>query len=224
MDTSTDQSPECPVGEASCSWLDELARLHRRVDELAELVSHDPLTGLFNYRHFSETLPTVLERTRRSGRPSCLILVDLDHFKSINDTWGHEVGNIALRQAARILRQQTRMVDVVCRYGGEEFVVILPDTRLRQAVDVAERIRHALQEAPVVFEQGEFNFTASMGVDVYRAQDTLTEEAFVESVDKWLYQAKDGGRNRVAYRDLAEVESQTSVSKEERDALQDLFG
>lgn len=219
-----EDSPRCPVGEPACDWLDEVTKLRQRVDELAELVSHDPLSGLFNYRHFSETLPTVLERTRRSGRPSCLIMFDIDHFKRVNDTWGHEVGNIALKQAARILRQQTRMVDIVCRYGGEEFVVILPDTQLRQAVHVAERIRRTIEQTAVKLDQGEFHFTASMGVEVYQAQDSLEEEAFVEAADKLLYQAKESGRNRVAHRDFTEVESQTSVSKEERDALRGLFG
>lgn len=223
MDAETSQNTRCPVGETSCAWLQQLAGLQQRVDELSRLVSHDPLTGLFNYRHFSETLPTVLERTRRSLRPSCLIMVDLDHFKVINDTWGHEVGNIALRQAACLLREQVRKVDVICRYGGEEFIVILPDTNLRQAVDVAQRIRHAIEQTPVVFPAGEFSFTASMGVDVYRAQDSVSAETFIDAVDGFLYQAKQAGRNRVCHRDFEDIESNTSVSHEERTALSALF-
>lgn len=223
MTSSDEQKPGCPVGERSCEWLDELARLRVRVDELGELVSHDPLTGAYNYRHFSMTMPTVLEGTRRSLRPSCVIMVDLDHFKQINDTWGHEVGNIALKQAVRILQQQVRIVDTVCRYGGEEFVVILPDTRLRQAVGVAERIRAAIEAAPVVLDEGEFNFTASLGVEVYMSGDAVSLEDFMERVDQLLYQAKEQGRNQVCHRDFDEVESSTEVSREERDALSDLF-
>lgn len=224
MDTPTNPVPFCPAGESTCSWLEESIHLRQRVAELDKLVSRDPLTGLHNYRHFSETLSQVLERTRRSGRPSCLIFIDLDFFKRINDTWGHEVGNLALTRTAAILRQQTRMVDVVCRYGGEEFAIILPDTQLRQAVEVAERIRHTIEQSPVVFDGGEFNFTASMGVDVYRANDPVTPQNLIESADRFLYQAKEEGRNRVAHRDFAEVETHTSVSREERDALQSLFG
>lgn len=214
---------QCPVGEEDCHWLGELAKLQQQVDELTELVSHDPLTGLYNFRHFSELLPRVLERAKRSSHPSCVIMVDLDHFKNINDTWGHEVGNIALKQAAAILLKQVRMIDIACRYGGEEFVIILPDTALRQAVHVAERIRLAIAETPVVFSEGEFNFTASMGVDVYSSQAPLSAEQFMESVDKLLYQAKAEGRNRICHRDFAEVESATSVSQEEKDALSDIF-
>jgi len=224
MQTKTESARLCPNEGITCPWWNELSELRQRVDQLQELVSHDPLTGLFNFRHFSDTLPAVLEKTRRSLRPSCLIIVDLDHFKNINDTWGHEIGNIALKRAAGILTQQVRMVDVVCRYGGEEFVVILPDTRLRQAVEVAERIRRAIEQTTLVFDGGELNFTASMGVDVYRSEAPVSSEEFIDSVDKLLYQAKHAGRNRVCHRDFAEVESVTQVSQDERDALFELFG
>jgi len=223
MNAKNEPSPSCPLGESSCDWLDELQDLRQRVDKLSELVSHDSLTGLFNYRHFSGTLPAVLERTRRSLQPACLILVDLDHFKKINDTWGHQVGDLALQHAARLMQQQVRIVDTVCRYGGEEFAIILPDTSLRQAVAVAERIRKAIEETALVFAEGELSFTASLGVDVYLPSSSRSQEALIESTDKLLYQAKESGRNRVCHRDLAEVESRTEVSREERDALRGLF-
>jgi len=223
MNAKTDQSPSCPVGEPSCNWLDELQQLRRRVDELAELVSHDSLTGLFNYRHFSGTLPAVLERTRRSLQPACLILVDLDHFKNINDTWGHQIGDLALKHAARIMQQQVRMVDVVCRYGGEEFAVILPDTQLRQAIVVAERIRRCIEETPLLIAEDELRFTASLGIDVYMPGDAHSPDALIESTDKFLYEAKETGRNKVCHPDPSEVESQTEVSREERNALRGLF-
>ncbi len=224
MKTDSQQPPKCPVGEPECPWLDELQALHGRVTQLEELVSRDPLTGLYNMRHPQETLPVVLERTRRNHKPACLMMVDLDHFKRVNDTWGHEVGNIALKQTARILRSQVRIVDIVCRYGGEEFVIILPDTGLRQAVQIAERIRRTIEETPVRHEEGEFHMSASMGVDVYMPLDERSPDAFLDSADKMLYQAKEGGRNRVVHRDFSDIETETGVSAEEKDALQGLFG
>lgn len=223
MSSDSQQNPECPVGETDCPWLSELDRLRNRVDRLEELVSRDPLTNLYNVRHLQEVLPAILERTRRSLRPAALIMLDLDHFKQVNDTWGHEVGNLALKQTARILCQQVRIVDTVCRYGGEEFVIILPDTRLRQAITIAERIRAAISAEPVRHEQGEFRLTASLGVDVHLPREERTPEELIESVDRLLYQAKENGRDRVCHRDLAGLEEETGVRQEEKDALMDLF-
>jgi diguanylate cyclase (GGDEF)-like protein len=215
--------PDCPVGESSCDHLDNLQQLRAHVEELTQLVSLDSLTGLFNRRHFTDTLPAVLERTRRSLRPACLILVDIDHFKNINDTWGHSVGDLALKHAARILQQQVRIVDTVCRYGGEEFAIILPDTELRQASNVAERIRSNIAETPLIVDTGDLSFTASLGIEVYQPNISTSAEALIDAADKFLYQAKHAGRNRVCHRDFAEVESQTEVTHEERDALRELF-
>lgn len=223
MNGEPEQSPQCPVGEQDCPWLRELEKLRVRIEGLEELVSRDPLTGLHNVRHLQEMLPVVLERTRRSHRPASLIMLDLDHFKKINDTWGHEVGNIALRQAARLLCSHVRIVDIVCRYGGEEFIIVLPDTGLRQAVQIAERIRRAIEETPVEHDGGRFHMTASLGVDVYLPRDKRSPEAFIEDADRMLYQAKESGRNRVAHRDFSEIETETGVSSEEREALRDLF-
>ncbi len=220
---ATPEQPECPLGESACPWLDEVRALRRRVEQLEELVARDPLTGLYNVRHLHEVLPAMLERTRRTHRPLCLIMLDLDHFKQVNDTWGHEVGNIALRQTARILSAQVRIVDTVCRYGGEEFVVILPDTGLRAAVRIAERIRQAIAETPVEHPDGSLRLTASMGVEIHRPQDDIDPEALIEAADRLLYQAKQSGRNRVCHRDIEEIEPDTGVSTEEKDALSDLF-
>jgi diguanylate cyclase (GGDEF)-like protein len=203
--------------------LDEVAQLRGRVDRLEELVTHDSLTGLYNLRHLQAVLPVVLERTRRSDRPASLIMLDIDHFKQINDTWGHEVGNLALKQTARILCQQVRLVDIVCRYGGEEFVVVLPDTGLRQAVQIAERIRRRIANRPVAHAGGEFRMTVSMGVEVHQPGEDHNPQAFIESADRLLYRAKESGRNRVSHRDFAEVATETGVSQDEKEALRGLF-
>ncbi len=218
------QDPKCPVGEQSCDWLDELVKLRGRVDRLEELVSHDPLTNLYNVRHFQEALPVVMERTRRTHRPASLIMVDLDHFKRINDTWGHEVGNVALKQTARILCHQVRIVDTVCRYGGEEFIIVLPDTGLRPAIRIAERIRNEIAEKPVRHDRGEFHMTASMGVEVHLPDDERSAEELIESVDRLLYQAKESGRNRVCHADMRTTEKKKGITADERKALRGLFG
>jgi len=224
MSVDDPQNPVCPVGEQGCPWPDEVQNLRVRVDRLEELVTHDPLTNLYNVRHLQETLPVVLERTRRSMRPAALIMIDLDHFKQINDTWGHQVGDLALKQTAKILCHQVRIVDTVYRYGGEEFMIILPDTGLRPAIRIAERIRAEIEEKPVQHEGGEFHMTASMGVDVHMPKDERGPEALIESVDRLLYEAKESGRNRVCYRDIGEVEQDVGITVDEKKALHGLFG
>ena len=134
----------CPLDVSDCEWLLELAQLRRQNDELKRLVTTDTLTGLYNYRFFRDMLSREMESSLRSGSFTCLIMIDIDHFKRINDEWGHESGNQALMMAANVFRQTIRVSDVVCRYGGEEFAVILPHTRLPVAVKVAERIRSSL--------------------------------------------------------------------------------
>lgn len=219
MQRSKNQQFKCPFGDQDCQWQEEISKLQKKVDELAELVSHDPLTGLYNLRHFNVILPQILERTRRFRHATCLIMIDLDNFKNINDTWGHEAGNLALQLTAKILTQQVRMIDSVCRYGGEEFVVVLPDTQLRQGVIVAERMRKALAATPVKFDDREICFTASMGIEVYHSETHVSAQALIVAADKLLYQAKSNGRNQVVHRDFSEVEVTKAVSQEEKDAL-----
>ncbi len=212
-------APECPLLESDCRWLREVQRLRQENRELQSLVTTDTLTGLFNYRYFCQVLDTEMQRTRRTGRPTCLIMIDLDHFKSVNDRWGHEGGNVALRTAARVFRQELRQLDIVCRYGGEEFAVIVPQTGLPMAVAIAERIRRSLEQTPVVFGEAEFSLTASFGVDVYRYTDQDSPEGFVERVDAWLYRAKEEGRNRVSHPPFQGSGEPGEVSRDERAAL-----
>lgn len=210
----------CPVGEKACEYLNEIAVLRREVNSLTELVRTDALTGLFNFRFFNETLTLEMERTRRGTQPLSMILLDIDHFKKFNDQWGHEVGNHALVQIADITKVAVRKLDFACRFGGEEFVILLPNTDLRQAVNVAERLREMISITQLkVSEQESVGITASLGVDEFTSRHSESCEAFIHKVDSWLYKAKHNGRNQVAYPDLNITNRVDSVSQEEKNAL-----
>src|SRR5690606_13751303 len=155
----------CPVGEDSCLYLTQVADLRRQLLALAEQARTDALTGLYNYRYLQEILPLEMERTRRSGHPLAVILLDIDHFKRFNDTWGHELGNQALQQVAQQIRLTLRKLDLACRYGGEEFVILLPNTDLRQALGVAERLRENIANNPLQTPGEIIPLSASLGVD-----------------------------------------------------------
>jgi diguanylate cyclase (GGDEF)-like protein len=197
VDTAKGTHTSCPIGEASCAVIDENRRLYEDNQRLQQALRTDTLTGLFNYRHFSEALEIEMERTQRSRTPTSLLILDIDFFKKVNDTWGHEIGNQALQHLAALLKQHTRRLDIACRYGGEEFTVILPSTPLNLALEVAERLRKAIEEAPLQLEAGTLALTASIGVESYREGMLLSSDEFVHLVDGYLYQAKQDGRNRV---------------------------
>lgn len=207
---------ECPGDSIDCSILEELEALRRENDDLKQALRTDMLTGLFNYRHLLDALEWEIERTRRSRAPTSLIMLDLDHFKQVNDTWGHEVGNMALALIAEVMRKTLRKVDIPCRFGGEEFTIILPSTPLPQAVQVAERLRRKIEEHPLEIEGETIPLTASFGVEYYRAGMDLSADELIHLTDGYLYQAKQGGRNRVAHPQLPQ---ETEVSVDEKAAL-----
>ena len=209
----------CPVGEASCEWLEEVENLRNQIKLLSELVSTDALTGLFNFRHFKTVLQAEMDRSKRSGIPTSLVMVDVDHFKAINDTYGHEAGNRALKSLAEILSSEVRTTDIVCRYGGEEFAMIFPETHLNLAVKVADRIRKQISSQPLAIDGGEIKLTVSMGASVYMKFSVLDFNDFVASVDKYLYEAKQSGRNCICHIDYSELRSVTEVGVDERAML-----
>jgi diguanylate cyclase (GGDEF)-like protein len=180
------------------------AKIHERTHELAEantrlaqLAVTDGLTGLYNHRHFHERLTLEVERSQRSGLPLSLLMLDVDHFKQFNDTFGHPAGDEVLRQLARVLADTRRANDVVARYGGEEFAVILVDTPKFTAAKVAERARerifgHDFSEAAPRAGR----ISASFGVATF-PDDGADAETLVRSADQALYAAKRAGRNRV---------------------------
>lgn len=207
--------PCCPVGESHCAIIEELMQLR-------ELARTDPLTGLFNNRHFREALAQEMERTQRQEQPTSLMFIDIDFFKKVNDQHGHEVGNLALKHLSKLLTNNLRRLDIAARYGGEEFVVILPGTDLYTGKFVAERIRALIEANPLRLEDGQLTLTVSIGIDTFRVGDTDSTDAFIARTDALLYKAKSGGRNRVV-QGLADMSTEAKINADEKAALSDLF-
>ncbi|WP_299315222.1 diguanylate cyclase [uncultured Halomonas sp.] len=163
----------------------------------------DPLTGLGNRRYLEDQATMEMARARRRGSPLSLIAIDLDHFKYINDTHGHDVGDLVLQAFAGTARQQLRNGDVLCRMGGEEFAILLPDTTREQAMKVAERLRQTIAGTPVevgeeVIAGGRLAYSASLGVTLVSAEERSLKPA-IKRADQGLYAAKAAGRNRTRW-------------------------
>ncbi len=157
----------------------------------------DPLTGLYNRRYLEETLDREIRRAIRSEQPLSILMLDLDHFKRINDTYGHQGGDAVLRETAQFLIRSIRAEDVVCRYGGEEFVVILPTANLRSAKTRAERLRSRLRELTVRHQGHSLaNITTSIGVATLPIHGA-DPKTLLHAADAALYRAKHEGRDRV---------------------------
>jgi diguanylate cyclase (GGDEF)-like protein len=155
----------------------------------------DPLTGLLNRRYFNEQTQKEVARSRRHGLRFSVLMIDIDHFKRINDTHGHPVGDLAIKTLADICNRALRPQDILARYGGEEFVLTLPHTDPEGAVVVAERIRQTVEQTELAAEAGPVRFTVSIGISTYTKDAPL--EQIVGRADEALYQAKQTGRNRV---------------------------
>jgi diguanylate cyclase (GGDEF)-like protein len=158
----------------------------------------DELTGLFNHRRFQEVMTAEVERARRYGHELGLIMLDIDNFKSVNDTHGHIQGDMVLREVARVLRQSSREIDEPARYGGEEMAVALPQTDLEGAYQFAERVRGRIEalELPLVDGDGTLRVTASFGVASLATADGASKGSLVAAADAALYEAKRSGKNR----------------------------
>jgi diguanylate cyclase (GGDEF)-like protein len=171
------------------------ARLHETTVDLAET---DSLTGLANRRKLEQRLHQEIARAQRNNRPLALVLLDVDHFKGINDSHGHAAGDAVLRALAEVFRHEVRDVDLAARTGGEEFMFLLPETDGERALRVAERIRAALHAQPIsVPGAGRLQVTVSLGIACY-PRDASAADALIANADRALYLAKQAGRDRVA--------------------------
>jgi diguanylate cyclase (GGDEF)-like protein len=165
-------------------------------EQLAALASVDPLTELYNRRGLFSVAQREFALARRNGRSLAVVVIDLDHFKSVNDRYGHLVGDETLKRCALVLKECSRLSDCCARFGGEEFVLVAPETDLRGALGFAERIHRALRDRPMSWRDGTFHITASIGVTVLGAKDSSVMD-LLQRADNALYQAKSGGRDRI---------------------------
>jgi len=174
----------------------ELSEANRRLEDLATV---DAMTGLRNFRYFQAFLDREVRRSLRTGSPISLLMIDVDHFKSYNDAYGHPAGDDVLRQVAKMLKSRLRGIDLPARYGGEEFAVVLLDTPKDRAIGVAEELRATIEHTPIPNEETQpgGKLTISVGVAT-SPSDSRSVEDLVKCADEALYEAKRGGRNRVA--------------------------
>ena len=171
--------------------------IKQAMDKMAELSTKDELTGLYNRRYFMEFAERELSGAARYGKELSLCMLDLDFFKKINDNCGHAAGDAVLQETGRLLRDGLRQYDVPCRFGGEEFAVIMPNTRLADALQFCERLRRKIQDTPVRFDSRLIHFTASIGLAQFSVQSDESVADLIRRADEGLYDAKKQGRNRI---------------------------
>jgi diguanylate cyclase len=173
----------------------KIEKLKQQMEKIKQKVSIDPLTRVDNRRAFDAKIKQVFASFKRYGSKGSMIMIDIDHFKMVNDTYGHRTGDGVLRVVAGIIKREIRDIDSLARYGGEEFAVILPHTVLSPALEVAERLRAKVEESRFSYKGKQFSVTISLGVGEIQEDDTL--EIFIQRVDAALYAAKNAGRNQV---------------------------
>ena len=180
---------------------EDLSQRERQLAEMNDRLRHmsqtDALTELDNRRYIEERLTEMFGHAARFGEPLACVMCDLDRFKPVNDTHGHQAGDAVLRQFARILRHEAREIDRVGRYGGEEFILLLPGTTAEAATVFAERVRAAIEACTFTFTGGSIRMTMSCGIASWPHPEIASSDALVKAADDALYVAKETGRNRV---------------------------
>lgn len=175
--------------------------LRNTAEGLAELSATDELTGLHNRRHLLQRISQCLSEYMRYNHPTALLLFDIDHFKSVNDTYGHTAGDDLLRQLSALLRTRVRQEDVLARYGGEEFIALLPSTPIRAASEMAERMLELVSSHRFECDGNSIHITISIGVAGVPGDEVTSAEELISIADKRLYVAKRTGRNRMVSRE-----------------------
>jgi diguanylate cyclase (GGDEF)-like protein len=171
-------------------------------EELTQEAMTDPLTGLYNRRFFDDALAREIAAAHRRRTPFSVVMLDIDRFKKVNDTWGHDAGDAVLEALARLLERGIRGSDIAARYGGEEFALLLPDTPVAGAAERAEILRRDLEAHAIDYGGGRISITASFGIAQYGARAS-EPAAIMKAADAAMYAAKGAGRNKVAVADPA---------------------
>ena len=180
-------------------------RLRHNVQLSLEMAITDQLTGLHNRRYMSRHLDTLIASAERAERPIAFLIMDIDHFKAVNDTYGHDSGDEVLREFASRISANVRGIDLACRYGGEEFVVVMPDTDVDFAATVAERLRRSVESVPFAISREPHNLNITISIGIAASEESGdTADALLHRADKALYRAKREGRNRVTLPPRAE--------------------
>ncbi len=169
-----------------------IEQLKKHIDILYELATIDEKTGVYNHKFFKTISEREIDKAKREIEPLSLIIIDLDHFKKINDNYGHLIGDLILKRVGFVLKENTRKYDLVSRFGGEEFIVLFPNTNLSRAKKVSERLRRKIQEDKYL---SAYNLTMSGGLCEYKKNDTISR--MKKRADKALYIAKNKGRNLI---------------------------
>jgi diguanylate cyclase (GGDEF)-like protein/PAS domain S-box-containing protein len=178
----------------------DVSERRKFLEDLEKKATTDELTGVNNRRYFIELATAEVKRALRFAHPISFALIDIDHFKRINDTWGHAAGDHALMHFARVVRENTREIDILCRFGGDEFVLLLPETDSAAACTILDRLRVILADTPFKFDDVTIPVSVSVGVAFCNGAENSDDslDAILGRADKALYQAKESGRDRVS--------------------------
>lgn len=183
-----------PISE--CNKIDVIKKINFMYSHTKYMSVTDPLTGLYNRRHFENTIEREFLRAQRYKSDLSIALFDIDFFKKINDTYGHLCGDYILKELAYLTLENFRKTDMVFRYGGEEFVIILTETPMEKALIPLERLRKTIEDYPFFYDENNIKITISIGVESFN-EKTLTPENILNNADKALYIAKNEGRNHI---------------------------
>ncbi len=202
--------------------INRLLKLEKDNRHLQALSITDELTGLYNKRFFNKQLKIEIARTKRTGEPFCLMFIDLDNFKSVNDNLGHAKGDEFLINICRQISQKIRPTDFACRYGGDEFTAILSETSLLDGILIAQRWHELIKSVAMKMK---VKVSSSIGIDEYDVTCAMSPEEFLEKVDQELYSAKRTGKNKISHPDLMRksIADAKSVTPSEKDTLYQAF-